>query len=382
MESWIHSPINEVKSASLGIFRQTGDGRMIKVKTEESSLSFYQLFLIEQDYSYPVARRGNYVIKRDGDDGSFEQVKIFLRNDTGSFIRIFPSGDRSIMDVFLLDHCIYKDVILPLNISQIFSSPLEKIMDMTSSRIDWSIFHDPEALNQNSVKYQTLYDIRNHLSELNDCEDGAMDRDGNYVFIEDLSGQEEDPGGFNCSGFAKWIVDGFVFPLTGELLDIVELKSKPLDIRGNSWTERSEDERDPFFGLDWTRALAVSLLGLQHGTGFSPEAADVRRADFFSYTEDVGWALGELEPLLYLLAKDEPNHFYLGSVNIPFGSVPVIRQHTHVVVLFPYFDVLGNFRVAVLERNQETTLSSLRSRYGNDFVHLVRVEARGEFILP
>jgi hypothetical protein len=63
-------------------------------------------------------------------------------------------------------------------------------------------------------------------------------------------------------------------------------------------------------------------------------------------------------------------------------GIPTLRQHHHVVLLFPYFDVGGGFHVAVMERNVETSLTSLVSRYGKEYVHLERIGSDGAFVLP
>ncbi|MBI9104661.1 MAG: hypothetical protein JEY99_19760 [Spirochaetales bacterium] len=391
LESWIHAPVNEARAASMGVFRQSSDGSMVRVRTEDTTAFFYQLFLIEEDYSYPVARRGNFVIKRESNDGSFLQVKIFLRDDPGSFLRIFPYGERTVLDGYLLGKKIYGNIVLPLTISQVFTSPLEHVMEMTSARIDWSVYDAPPPASLSRNKIDVMNQIRREIDRLYDCDDGAMDADGNYVYIETLKAQETTPGGFNCSGFVKWIADGFVLPITGELMDIDSLKLKHPGIRGNSWSEFSEEARDPFFGLDWTRNIALTLAALRGESGItlrtengpgSFESADVREVPFFSYAEDIGWGVADLEPILYLLAKSEPGNFYIGSFNISYGEDQVLRQHTHVAALFPYFSALGEFKVAVFERNKETSLDSLNARYANDFVHLVRIQTKGEFQLP
>jgi len=382
---WIHAPVNEARSRIPETFRQNSDGAYVKVRTEENADSFYQLFLIQEDYTFPLARRGNYIIKRDRRDGSFIQVKIFLQNDEGSFIRIFPSQERAVMDVYLLGNRIYESLVLPFSLSRAFTLPLNQVLALTSGRVDWSLFAGPPAGFRGEELQPVIRQIRDRLPELLDCEDGAMDGDGRYVFIENLERQPGLTGGFNCSGFAKWVVDGYAVPLTGRPLDILPLKEKPLELRGNSWSRLSEDLRDPFFGLDWTRNLAVTLESLRNrgnGEELSPEAMDVREVPFFEYREDVGYPVSSLESVLYLLALENPGTFYLGSVNVPFGTGPVIRQHTHVVVLFPWFTSRGDFKVTVLERNIETSLDSLNSRYGSDFVHLVRVNAAGGFQLP
>ena len=89
-----------------------------------------------------------------------------------------------------------------------------------------------------------------------------------------------------------------------------------------------------------------------------------------------------LRSVLYSLARTEPGTFYLGSVNGLFGSDPVLRQHTHVLVLFPYFDGNGRFEAAVMERSIETSVASLERRYPDDFIHLVRVRGDSDFEAP
>jgi len=69
-------------------------------------------------------------------------------------------------------------------------------------------------------------------------------------------------------------------------------------------------------------------------------------------------------------------------VNTEFGAEPVLRQHVHVAVLFPYFDESGRFSITVLERNVETDIDSLAERYPGSYVHLVRVEADEAFQPP
>jgi hypothetical protein len=201
------------------------------------------------------------------------------------------------------------------------------------------------------------------------------------VFIRDGSAQGASPG-FNCSGFAKWVVDGFYGPLAGALTDIALLKERDLGIRGNRWTGPLEETRDPYFGLDWSRHLARELARARGEPLAAVESADVRDAAGFAYIDDVGYAVADLPTVLYRLAREAPGRAYLGSINRPAPGDPSLRVHDHVVVLLPYVDARQVFRVAVFERSVETSLESLERRYPNDFVHLVRFEVHGDFEPP
>jgi hypothetical protein len=218
--------------------------------------------------------------------------------------------------------------------------------------------------------------IREQLPLLADLDDGAYDSSGLPVSIEEELASE---GGMNCSGFAKWVVDGLFYPVSESYTDIEKLKEKHLGLRGNRWSERYENERDPFFGLDWSRNLAVQLAEAKGHSGASLEDFDVRDVDYVAYVEDVGYPVSALQLILFQLARRDPDRFYLGSVNIPFGNEPALRQHTHLVVLFPLFSPKGDFRVVVMERNRETSLDSLEARYGGGHIHLVSLQADESF---
>ena len=86
--------------------------------------------------------------------------------------------------------------------------------------------------------------------------------------------------------------------------------------------------------------------------------------------------------MLYHLAVTDPGYMYLGSINRSFGDKLILRQHTHVVVLLPYFAPDGRFETVVLERNVETSTASLERRYGRDLIHLTRVQVDAGFTPP
>jgi hypothetical protein len=280
------------------------------------------------------------------------------------------------MDVYLFDSLLYREVPLGMSLPLLLTEPFQQILERTRKTVEWSIL----LRNVDSGPYASVLTmrekIRKELPRLPDAEDGAMDRSGKLVFIESMKAQERLPG-FNCSGFAKWVADGLYRPKTGQYLDIEALKEKHLSRRGSRITNRFEEERDPFFGLDWTRNIARALAG-----GEDPEQQDVRYLPFWEYREDVGYPIQEIEGILFSLAILEPGYFYLGSINREFGADPVLRQHVHVVVLFPYFTSKGEFRVAVFERNVETGLPFLKKRFEGNFIHLVRIKADSLFDPP
>ncbi|MFQ3620879.1 MAG: hypothetical protein SNJ78_08030 [Spirochaetales bacterium] len=371
-----NAPLHELARFQERIFSQRTEDHRVRVAIEKTDEAYYILFLNEEHKGFPIYSSGSWVVKRDNRTGAVVQAKIFFRSDAGCFIRLFPQGERTRMEVYLYDTFLYKSVPLGTSLSILLTEPLKEIVRLTSVYVNWSTLLKivPSQLYSSSIAM--VQRIRQALPYLPDAEDGAMDKEGKLVHISSLRAQESLPG-FNCSGFAKWVADGIYYPRQGEYLDIEALREKHLSKRGSRITERFEQERDPFFGLDWTRNIARILAG-----GKDPESRDVRQVPHWKYREDIGFPVQELESLLFYLAIIEPGTFYLGSVNREFGSTPVLRQHIHVVVLFPFFTGKNEFKVVVFERNVETDLSSLKRRYRDDFIHLVRVEADSNFQPP
>ena len=343
----------------------------------------YLLFVPEVAGAFPVDSAGSYVLRRRRDNGTISQLKIFLRSDSRFFIRLRPEGPtRSLMTVHMADYAVHSDVPVPMSIETVMEEPLQSLLSVTSRMVDWMWFFPERDLAAYGPVREMSARARAALHTLPDAEDGAMDEDGRLVFIESLVLQDQQPG-FNCSGFAKWIVDGIHMGLYGTFLSIDPLKQKHPEVRGHRWSEPLEDTRDPYFGLDWTRNLAVTMLSAEHGGADThPEAADVRDVPYATYVEDVGFPVEQLPQILYILAVQEPGNFYLASVNREFGTEPRLHQHVHVAVFFPYFDQTGRFRVDVMERNVETSLESLDRRYRNDDVHLVRIRASESYSPP
>lgn len=348
------------------------DVRVLFQVTQQKS-AYYLLFTNEKEYKFPLYSQGSYIVKRSDVDDSFIQIKIFTKADPDSFVRIFPFNDRSRMDVFLFGMPIYEQVTLPFTFEQVLLEPFSRVVEVTEAQIDWSLILSDTSRKEDRDQAKMIAELRKNLPLLNDSDDGALDSDGTFKFIEDLTQNLE--SGFNCSGFAKWVVDGvIVSQKNGRILEIESLKQKHIELRGNHWSRQFEDERDPYFGLDWTRNLASAANSTYDSGTISPEANDVRSAPFFEYIEDVGYPIRALKLLLYILSKKDPGYFYLASINRDFGENPVLRQHVHIAALFPYFDNTGEFRIVVMERNVETSVSSLEKRYSEDFAHLVKIE--------
>ena len=115
---------------------------------------------------------------------------------------------------------------------------------------------------------------------------------------------------------------------------------------------------------------------------FSDEQAYIIEATdsyFRFYKDNIGYPVSDLKTVLYELAVTYSQNFYLGSLNSKSNEPPYLRQHTHVVIIFPYIDIKGNFQVVVFSRNEKLSLDYLISHWKGNYIHLVQVEASSGF---
>jgi hypothetical protein len=382
MRETIFAPVGEAASARARMLRQPESRGKVYFKTEVQSGSVYLIFSRPDSRDPSVDSAGNYIIKRSLKDGSFLQAKIFVQDDPGCFARLFPMDGRTGMDIFISGEPFQKGIVIAQPFDRLLTAPFSTIIELTSGVVDWSLVLPAERTAADMRVERIVGQLRPRLKMLADVEDGAMDGSGRFIYIRDGRPQAG-RGGFNCSGFAKFVVDGFSRPLAGRLMDIQDIKERDLDARGNRWSPSYEESRDPYFGLDWSRNLARMLQSARTGEPLPPpEFADVRDVERFPYVEDVGYPIENLTAIFYILARRDPGVIYLGSLNREAGDGAPVRQHHHLAVFFPYIDGSSRLRIVVMERNLETSVASLQRRFPRDSVHLVRIDTEGEFSLP
>ena len=97
----IFAPIGDAARHARVIVSQSNGGGQVSFRVDAQSGALYLVFANQEGRSFPVAGAGTFIIKRSLKDGSFLHAKVFVQNDPGCFLRLYPSGDRTVMDVFL-----------------------------------------------------------------------------------------------------------------------------------------------------------------------------------------------------------------------------------------------------------------------------------------
>ena len=404
--SWLRETPGRVLAKRPEYYTLRGGSR-IQVRVESSSINRDEFAIVlarEQNGAFPGWAQGSWVLTRRRDnDPEGSRIRVFLRSDYNTYVQFRPfSSDKSLMDVVIYDAYVIRALPIPLPFERLYVLPVEEALKLAGDRFPRRYFDPQPGMYRDSRTFISA--VRSRLPALSFVDDGAINEKGEYVFINTLQAQEAGRGGLNCSGFAKWVVDGILRPFTGERLPIEPLKA-PFGERGSAFTETWEELRDPFFGLDWCRNLASQANAIMRSPSFgSLREIEVRDWPFSQvimrqaggstietypgYLQNAGFGFEGLHPLLYTLAIDEPGRIYLAAVNDELGApvtpdnprgLPRLRQYYHVAVLVPYFTEQGVFQVTVFESAAETSFARFRTRYPGQFVNLVRIPVEGSF---
>jgi hypothetical protein len=385
-DTWLTEAPGKVLEKNSFVYTLPGGGR-IQVRAEGERGECLIILARETGGTFPGWAQGSWILTRRRDTGLPERIRIFLRSDPYTYVQFRPfAEDKSLMDVVVYNAYVVRSQPLALPFERLLVIPVEDALKTAGAFFPRRYF-DPDPGRYRELR-EFIGLVRLRLPELRFRDDGAIDETGRYVFIKNLEAQDG-PGGLNCSGFAKWIVDGLLRPRTGERLTIPPLK-EPFGDRTSSFSAGYERLRDPFFGLDWTRNLAVAAgnfealeeIEVQKGTFASVIRRSEGKSSIMAYPgflRNAGFDSEGLHPLLYTLAIDEPGFIYLASVNQEIGPPPRMRQHFHVAVLAPYFTEAGNFRIALFESAEETSFTNFKTRYPGHYINLVRIPVDGTF---
>ena len=408
--SWFREVPGRVLAKKPELYTLRGGSRIqVRVETSPRNKDEFAVVLArEQNGTYPGWAQGSWVLTRRIDNKSEgERIRVFLRSDYNTYVQFRPFTDeKCYLDVVVYDAYVIRSLPIAIPFNRLYVLPVEEALAAAGERFPRRYF-DPEPGAYRDSR-ALVAAVRARLPELSYIDDGAIDENGNYVFINTLEPQnlsaQKGRGGLNCSGFAKWVVDGILRPVTGTRLPIAPLKA-PFGIRGSSYSEPYEESRDPFFGLDWSRNLAAqagkALRSPAFGTLDEIEVREWRFSQLIrrnaggssvypypGFLPNAGFGFEGLQPLLYSLAVDEPGRIYLAAVNNEIRSpitpdnprgLPRLRQYYHVAVLIPYFTERGNFQITVFESAAETSFSSFKNRYAGQFVNLARIPIDSSF---
>lgn len=373
--------------------RELSDGSRVEIRVEGGKGEFITVLARERRGVFSMDAQGGWALYRRLSDGAPTRIRIFLSRDPHTYaqVRIDPNG-RAVLDAVVYGGYLVRGCPLPIPFSQVVTEPIAQLINHAGPLFPVRYFQ-PDPADYADLRALARA-IRSNLSGLSYVDDGAFDEKGKSVAIATglpLSVR----GGVNCSGFAKWVADGLLRAIGAPPLAIPPLKIPP-EARGSASSEPYESVLDPYFGLDWTRNLAVALGAAYRGGPPKPVSEyEVRSVPIAAlrisggdgtlsrslpaYMKDAGFLMEGLKPILYALAIDEPGVLYLGSISRDMKEAPYVRRHFHVAVFLPLFLEDGSFQVRTFESGVESNFDSFVARYPGLSVNLMRVSAEAAF---
>lgn len=373
--------------------RELADGSQVEIRIERGKTEFMVVIARAGDGAFPVSAPGGWALYRRYSDGAPTRIRLFPGADPYCYVQLRPDGgNRTLIDSIVYGGYLYRSVVLPLPFDRVITESFDSLLSLAGSAFPRRYF-EPNPSDYADIRALTAA-VRASLGTLSYVDDGAFDDRGEAVYIATGKAQNG-TSGVNCSGFAKWLVDGMLRGIGKDRLAVPALKIPPIP-RGNSFSESYDDMLDPYFGLDWTRNLAAAAGRAFYGErGADPREYEVDATPIASVripggdgstsraypaaAGDNGFLPEGLKATLYALAIDEPGHLYLASVNRDIGKEPRLRRHYHVAAFLPQFDERGVFSVAVFESGVESDFDAFLARYKGHSMHLVRIRVESAF---
>lgn len=408
IETWFTVPVSQVlKQRSKRFTLETGE--LVEVRFEQGPSEMLILLARERQGLYPGWVQGSWILYRNLSDGKIKKIRLYLRSDPYVYVEFRPQdAGKSVYDVVAYSGYVAYSRPIPLDMEDLYTLSMKQVLSLAGKGFPAEYFDVDPRMYRDLRSF--VVKVRSYLPQLSYGDDGALDEQGQPVYIASLEPQGTS-WGLNCSGFTKWLIDGMLRPITGQGLPINEIK-KPAGNRGSNFTDPLEALLDPFFGLDWTRNLAIQanrvLRAPHYATLQEIEITDSPVSQLFlkknnktelvsfpPYLKNAGFNIEGLPALMYSLAVQYPQWLYLVSVNtdrtavlrqypsgtvLPSEGAKGIRRHFHVAALVPYFTEDGVFKVSVFESAAETSFDTFVRRYPGYQVNLVRIPFSEEFV--
>ncbi len=133
----IFAPIHGAAGSGVQIISQSAGSAKVLFRPDVQAGALYLVFANQSGPGFPLDRAGTFIIKRSLADGSFLQAKVFVQDGPGTYVRFFPEGERTIMDVYLFGEPFQAHIVLPggLRPAACFSALVDHGMERGSSEL-------------------------------------------------------------------------------------------------------------------------------------------------------------------------------------------------------------------------------------------------------
>ena len=424
-DSWLKSSVKNLNGRPSEIYRDPS-GTLFQVRSERIGQSVAvavmpQTYLkvsyirgdeveVVDEPSYSLNSCGAWILYKNRTTGEDEKIIIRFTENPDIYLQLKPLGKGSTADLIAFDSYLAKGKALGIPFENLYTSSFLTIQRQCSKTIPWDSVLPAE--NQYGTVQAMIAEIRDRLPSITFAEDAAYNQDGKLYsiergddFIVDQSDEmlddylKEPPKEISdqgtltlgAPGFVKWIVDGIIYPLTGRLSSISELLEPTVTPDPLSKQGVLSSQWNMTLNLDWNRHLAekvTSLRSVKKNYDYKTGGADVNDNFFISeiqddgrivpslgYTKNVGYSAKRLLPLLYVLAANEPDWFYIGAIRHSSKISTGESVFDGNAAFFPYFRDDGKFDCVVFQNGKELTIRQFISNNPDAYVHLERIQS-------
>lgn len=411
-EEWFFAPLNSVRN-NIPQIRVNPNGEYFQVYMEESDDTF-QIYVSprteiavevytdsgirrENQLIYPGEAKGSFLLVRDKKNGEPIKIRYYFLADSDVYIQFTPNGKMALADLVIYGNYAARGVSTGMPFEKFYTSSFEDVYTITQTKLPWDYVINDTELYENTK--QMIAVIRNKLSSIIYTDDAVYDENGDLVNIisgkpfEDVD-KDSQTLYLSNAGFAKWVADGLVEPVSNGLIKLKPLYQETVEIKETGHQGILSQRANLYFSLDWIRNLSSALISSftgktymfnQSGVNvtvnpFASKLTDKGVSNTVTFIEDTGYTVSILKPLMYVLAATEPNTFYFGAIRETYRTVsPEVKVFNECAVFFPYFNNNGFFACSVYYRGRELTLQEFCVLFPDDFVYLTRAKASERF---
>lgn len=348
---------------------------------------------------YPVNSFGSWVYSRSKEDGKSQYIRIYISKNTDVFIQFKPYKNTTVADFVIFNSFAAQNVPVGISFDKLLTSSIAEVYNLTKNSLPWK--YSACVQNQCEEAQIMVTTIRSSLKDMAYEEDAMYDDAGRSVSI--LNGaphicdeRNKDKLVLSSCGFVKWVVDGLIEPMAGSYLKRNPLLESTVEYNPTGFQGNLNATLYTNLSLDWTRNLAAAALSVRAKKTYlyKDTGVDVTVEPFTAvftkkgvtntagYIKNTGYQPDNLRALLYTLAVNEPQYFYLAAIRQTDRKSAEVKVFNDAAVIIPYFDVNGAFRAAVFMDGEEIKYNDFEKmlvKAKDCFVHLVRVRTSATY---
>ncbi len=131
----------------------------VKVRAQRRGGDFLVQFLNSPTSSgnFVEYSRGSYAIQRDSKTGYILQAKIFLQDDPGCYVRLYPQAEGTRVDVVMYGALLKKGLYVSGLIYYVLAEPFSNIVDQTRRSFDWATVFGLDGQGRAATLAQDLH---------------------------------------------------------------------------------------------------------------------------------------------------------------------------------------------------------------------------------